>query len=132
MAFHNVVPGNTWNYTYSDYTPFVTNITAITQSQIATVTTAETVPYTAGELVSFRVSEPYGMIQMNNRVGRVLTVSTNTFTVEIDTSGFRPFVYPPVGTVAYPAVVVPSGSGVIPAQYVPTVNLQDVFDNAPL
>lgn len=132
MTFNNVVPGNTWNYRYSDYTPFLTNITGITNAQRAEVTTVENSPYSVGELVSFRVSSPYGMTEINNLSGRVLSVSSNTFTVEIDTLGFRAFVYPPVGEVIVPAVVVPAGSGIVPDSDIPMTNLQDAFDNVAL
>ena len=132
MSFHNVVPGNTWNYIYSDYTPFLNYITNITNSQFAQVTTIDDVPYSAGEIVSFRVSQPYGMTQINNLSSRVLSVSSNTFVIELDTLSFAPFIYPPVGIVVIPAVVVPAGSGVVPASPIPMTNLKDVFDNQPL
>lgn len=115
----------------STFTPFLTNITGITKAQEAVVTTVENSPYSAGEIVSFRVSSPYGMTEINNLSGRVLSVSSNTFTVEIDTTDFNAFVYPPVGTVITPAVVVPAGSGIVPDSSIPMTNLQDVFDNVP-
>lgn len=132
MAFNNVVPGNTWNYTYSDYTPFGLPIIGITNSQTAVVNFGTAHPYTPGEFLSFRVSHPYAMIEMNNLRGRVLTITSTTVTVDIDSSGFTPFVYPPVGVVEVPAQAVPAGSGIIPGLYPPTVNLEDAFENAPL
>jgi hypothetical protein len=131
MSFNNVVPGNNWETPYSDYTPFILNITDISNAQRAVVTTVEDSPYSAGEIISFRVSAPYGMTEINNLSGRVLSVSDNIFTVEIDTLGFNQFVYPPVGTVVIPAVTVPVGSGRVPNSAVPMTNLQDCFDNAP-
>lgn len=116
----------------SVFTPFLTNITGITNAQNAVVTTVEDSPYSVGELISFRVSRPYGMTEINNLSGRVLNVSTNTFTVEIDTLGFTAFVFPPVGTVIVPAVAVPAGSGIVPESPIPMTNLADVFDNVPV
>jgi hypothetical protein len=116
----------------STYTPFVTNITNITNSLQATVTTVETSPYTVGEIVSFRVSTPYGMTQINNLSSTVVEVSSNTFTVDMDTLQFNPFVYPPVGQVVYPALAVPAGSGIVPNSSIPMTNLEDAFDNVPV
>ena len=129
MAFNNVVPGNTWETPYSDYTPYGLPIIGITNSQNAVVDFGTSHPYTAGELLSFRVSKPYGMIEMNNLQGRVLAITSTTVIVEIDTLSFNAFVYPPVGVVEVPAQAIPAGSGIIPRQYTPTVNLEDAFDN---
>lgn len=131
MSFNNVIPGNTWNYTYSDYTPFVTNITNITNSQNAVVTVEDSSPYSLGEIVSFRVSRPYGMTEINNLSARIVGIAGNDVTVEIDTLGWNTFVYPPVGTVVIPALLVPAGSGIVPLSAIPMTNLQDAFDNAP-
>lgn len=132
MSFNNVVPGNTWNYTYSDYTPYLRDIIGITNAWQAVVNFGTTHPYTPGELVSFRVSKPYGMVEINNLTGRVLAITSQTITIDIDTRSFNSFVYPPSGTVTIPAQAVPAGSGLIPDSNPPTVNLQDVFDNEPL
>lgn len=132
MTFNNVIPGNTWNYTYSDYTPYLLNIIGITNEQTAVVNFGTSHPYSTGEYLSFRVSAPYGMFQMNNLRGKVLKISSTTVTVDIDTTGFNAFVYPPVGTVVFPALTIPAGSGVIPNLYPSTVNLEDAFDNQEL
>lgn len=116
----------------SVFTPFLTNITGITNAQNAVVTTVENSPYSVGELISFRVSRPYGMTEINNLSGRVLNVSTNTFIIEINTLGFTAFVYPPVGKVIVPAVAVPAGSGIVPQSSLPMTNLTDAFDNVPV
>lgn len=132
MTFQNVVPGNTWNYTYSDYTPFALGIIGITNEIAAEVDFGMEHPYSPGEIVSFRVSKPYGMIELNNKQARVLAITDTTITVEIDTRTFNAFVYPPVGLVEVPALCVPAGSGVVPGLYTPTMNLEDSFDNRPL
>lgn len=131
MTFNNAVPGNNWETPYSDYTPFILNITNISNARQAVVTTVEDSPYSAGEIISFRVSAPYGMTEINNLSGRVLSVNANSFTVGIDTLGFHHFVYPPVGTVVIPAVTVPVGSGIVPNSAIAMTNLQDCFDNFP-
>lgn len=132
MSFNNVVPGNTWNYTYSDYTPYIRDIIGITNTQQAVVDFGTEHPYTPGEFVSFRVSKPYGMVEINNRTGKVLAITNTTIMVNIDTTSFNSFIYPPSGTVVVPAQTVPAGSGVIPDSIPPTVNLEDAFDNRQL
>lgn len=116
----------------STFTPFLMNIVGISQAQQATITFLTDHPFTVGEYVSFRVSKPYGMTQLNNQKGIVLSLTPTTITVNIDTSNMTPFVYPPVGEVIYPAVCVPAGSGIIPMSNPSTVNLEDTFDNVPL
>lgn len=132
MSFNNVVPGNNWETPYSDYTPYVLNIIGITNAQQAVINFGTQHPYTSGEILSFRVSQPYGMIEMNNKQARVLEIDSTTVTIEIDTLSFTPFVYPPVGLVVTPAQCVPAGSGIVPGLYVPTMNLEDAFDNRDL
>ena len=116
----------------SIFTPFLTNITNITNAQQAIVTVSETPPYSEGEIVSFRVSEPYGMTEINNLSARVLDIIGNNIEVELDTLSFTPFVFPPVGTVVKPALMIPAGSGIVPDSSIPMTNLQDVFDNVPI
>lgn len=115
----------------SIFTPYLTNITAITKAQNAVVTVAETPPYSVGEILSFRVSEPYGMVELNNLSARVLEIDGNDVTLEIDTLGFTSFVYPPVGTVIYPALLIPAGSGIVPDSPIPMTDMSSPFDNQP-
>lgn len=115
----------------SSFTPFITNITNITNAQEAVVTVIETPPYSIGEIVSLRVSKPYGMTEVNNVSTRVLDVSGNDITIELDTLGLTTFVYPPIGEVVKPALVIPSASGIVPDSPIPMTNLQDAFDNIP-
>jgi hypothetical protein len=65
-------------------------VTAITKAATALVTTAFH-GYVVGQQVYFQ--NITGMTQINGRTGKVLTVPTaNTFTVDIDTTGFSTFV----------------------------------------
>ena len=115
----------------STYTPYVMNITGISNAQQAVVSFGTTHPYSLGEYVSMRVSKPYGMVEMNNQQALVNELDSTTITIDIDSSAYTPFVYPPVGEVIYPALVVPSASGIIPDSNPATINLQDAFDNEP-
>lgn len=114
-------------------TPFVPAwryITNITNAQNAVVTFDIAHTYTPGEILSFRVSPPYGMFEVNNMQGLVLSIGTLNVTVNINTLTFNAFTTPAT-TVAYPAMVVPSGSGIIPNSYPATINLEDAFDQLP-
>lgn len=111
-----------------EFVPRFRYLTAITNAQYAVATFSEDHDYSDGEIVSFRVSKPFGMTEINNKQTRVISHTSNTITTEIDTSSWTPFVYPVVGQVT-PPVVVPAGSGIIPTLYPSTINLEDVFDN---
>lgn len=114
----------------SVFVPAYRLITDISQAPQAVVTFSEEHTYTPGEILSFRVSPSYGMFQMNNRQGKVLSITDLTVTMDIDSSFFDAFVTPSSAG-AYPAMAVPAGSGIIPASYPATVNLEDAFDNVP-
>jgi hypothetical protein len=103
-------------------------ITDITNAQYATVTFSEDHDYSDGEIVSFRVTPPFGMFEINNLQSRVIAHTDDAITIEIDTTFWTPFIYPVSGAVT-PPVCVPSASGIIPGSYPSTVNLEDCFDN---
>lgn len=103
-------------------------ISGITNAQQAVITFTEDHDFTDGEIVSFRVTKPYGMVEMNDRQAKVLSHTADTITVNIDTLNFNSYIYPVSGSNT-PPVCVPSASGVIPGSYPATVNLEDAFDN---
>lgn len=105
-------------------------ITDISNEQFAVVTLDEDHDFTDGEIVGFRVTKPFGMVEINDMYGKVLTHTSDTITVDIDTMNFTAFIYPVVGKVT-PPVCVPAASGIIPGSYPSTVNLEDAFDNRP-
>lgn len=116
----------------STFTPYFALITGISNAQQPTVTFSATHQFTVGEYISFRVSKPYGMTFINNLKALVESVTPTTVAIDLDTTFFQPFVFPPVGTVTYPAMAVPAGSGIIPSSNPATITLADVFDNVPL
>lgn len=103
-------------------------IIAITNAQHAEITFSEDHDYSDGEIVSFRVTQPYGMVEINNLQSTVLSHTSNTIVVDIDTMFWTPFIYPVPGKNT-PPVCVPSASGIIPGSNPSTVNLEDSFDN---
>ncbi|HEY3527477.1 MAG TPA: hypothetical protein VGK47_14875 [Nitrososphaeraceae archaeon] len=110
--------------------PRYSEISAITNALNAVVTFTEDHDFTDGEIVGFRVTPAFGMFEINNRRGRVLSHTDTTITVDIDTKTWTSFDFSPLndpGTT--PPVCVPSSSGIIPNMYVATMNLEDAFDN---
>lgn len=112
----------------SAFEPSLSFINAITQAQHAVVTFTSAHDFTVGEWISFRISPSHGMIQLNNQKALVIAVSSLSVTINTDTTRFFAFVVP-VTEGQTPAVAVPAGSGIIPSTYVPTVSLNDAFDN---
>ncbi len=93
------------------------------------VTFTEDHDYSVGEYVSFRCTNRIrnGMVEINNKRGKVLEMTADTITVDIDSSNFTPFIFDL--EVAQPPLACPAGSGVKPGEYTPTVILEDCFDN---
>lgn len=125
-------------------------IANITQAATPTVYFLQPNDFTPGENVYFRVptkittaNNGWGMQEMNNVVGRVLTVTNSatvsSITIDVNTSGFSAFSWPTsavAGAGISPAVCGPSSSGVVPyngnpliALQPPGTNLLDSFDN---
>ena len=86
--------------------------------------------YVLGEYVSTRVSQPYGTKELNNVRGKIISLTSDTVTIDVDSNGFTPFIYPVSGKNT-PPVCVPAGSGIIPDFYPSTVTLEDAFDDLP-
>ena len=112
--------------TYEMY-PRYALINDISQAAEAVITFDDEHDFTEGEILSLRVSKPYGMVELNNREVRVISTTTFTVTIDVDTRSFMPFIL--ASDQREPAMAVPAASGVIPGQYVPTMNLEDAFDN---
>lgn len=110
--------------------PVLRYITAVTQGQTTTITTDEDHDFTVGEIISFRVSPPFGMVELNNLSGLVLSITSDTVTVDINSLNWTPFVNAGI-YVQKPAVVVPSSSGVIPNSIPRQTSLFDAFDIIP-
>jgi len=114
--------------TNSRFEPRWQYVTDITNAQNAIVSTLDDHDFVDNELVSFRVEQAYGMRQINNLRGKVLSHTNNSITINIDTMSFDPFIYPVSGENT-PPVVVPVASGVDQSLFTPTVILNDAFDN---
>lgn len=115
--------------TYAFY-PRYQEISSITNDKQATVSFLGTHDFTPGEIVGFRVGQAFGMKEIDRMRGKVLEISIDSITVDIDTSTWTPFSLANLdepGT--SPPVVVPSSSGLVPGASIPQTNLADSFDN---
>jgi hypothetical protein len=97
---------------YADlYLPHTVVITAITAANPAVVSTSRDHGLTVGQKVRIMVPDVCGMREINNRAVTITAVTANTFTTDISSVGFTPFVFP--ATAAAPcnqAMVVPFGN----------------------
>ena len=112
----------------TDFIPNLQYISNITQSANAVVTFTDDHNFTVGEWISFRIPPPNGMIQLNNQKSKIISITSTTVTLAVDSLQFYPFIY--VQDPQVPCVAVPAGSGIIPGTG--TVTLEDAFDNQPL
>ena len=112
----------------TDFIPNLQYISNITQSANAVVTFTDDHNFTVGEWISFRIPPPNGMIQLNNQKAKIISITSTTVTLAVDSLQFYPFIY--VQDPQVPCVAVPAGSGIIPGTG--TVTLEDAFDNQPL
>jgi len=93
----------------SKYQPFVTGITAITpQGQSTLVTADQNHGFVIGNEVTFQIPPQWGMFQLNGMSGFVTAITSNTITVNINTSNFNAFVVPG-STNLSPAQIIPAG-----------------------
>ena len=106
--------------------PQLRYIASITLGKQTVVTFTDDIDFTDGEYISFRISSESGTRELNNVRAKVITHDSTSVTVDVESNGFTPFV---AGlNIQYPPLAVPSASGFINGQYVPTVNLEDSFD----
>jgi len=87
-------------------------ILSITQAFPMVLTTVVDHSYSAGMIITFLIPIGFGMTQLNNVLAQVLSVTTDTLTVNLDSSNFTPFAYPsPLPSAYTPASVIPVSSG---------------------
>lgn len=114
----------------STFLPYASLISDITLGLLTVVTFTDTISFSVGEIVSFRVSAQYGTVELNNRQTQVISVTEDTITVPIDSRSYTPYI-PDPDTPQALAMVVPSGSGILIGAIPPQTSLYDVFDNVP-
>lgn len=110
--------------------PGLAYINAITNAIEAVITFTENHNFSLGEIVGFRVGSAFGMREINQKYGRVLSLTSDTITVDIDSSSWTSFDYSVLddsGT--SPPVCVPVGGGNIPDTNPVKTNQIAAFDN---
>lgn len=112
----------------TEFIPNLQYISDITQAVPAVVTFTSDHNFTNGEWISFRIPPANGMIQLNNQKALIISITSDTVTIAVDSLDFYPFIY--VEDPQVPCVAVPAGSGIVPGTG--TVTLEDAFDNQPL
>jgi hypothetical protein len=107
-----VVPFNPYYY------PSTRVITGISQAAQAVVTLSVTHTYVVGQKIRFKVSAAFGMYQINDIEATIVAIgavgvngtTTNTITVDVNTTGFTAFAFPLTADAGFtPAMVVPLG-----------------------
>ncbi len=105
-------------------------ILGVTKAQQAVVTLSVIIANTGikvGSILTFSNLDNYGMTQLDGMQGKVLSISGNTITVDIDTRNFTTFSFrtPAAGKVGSPAIVIHRAS-VNPRTAVPQERITDV------
>ncbi len=109
----------------------VQTIASVTQANPCVVTTVNDHEYVAGMMVTFFIPTAFGMVQLNNQNVQVLSLTSDTLTINLDSTGFTPFAYPsPLPSAYTPPSVIPNSSG----PYLPPIPLpygnQESFEGA--
>jgi hypothetical protein len=98
--------------------PSLRRIVNITQAAQAVITTSVDSNYVVGQSIRLSVPPAFGMTQADGLLVNITAVNGGSFTVNLNTIGFTPFVFPLVA--AYPFT---------PAQCVPVGEETDQFSN---
>ena len=104
-------------------------IASITNAFPMVVTTEFPHHYVAGMKVTFLIPTQFGMVQLNNTTSQVLSITSTTLTINLDSTNFSVFSYPsPLPSAYTPATIIPVSSG----PYLPPIPLpfgnQDSFE----
>lgn len=95
---------------YNLFAPSYRNISNISQAASAVVTTLVDHDFKVGQLIKFKTNAEYGMTQIDGLTGAVTAISTNTFTVNINSTGFTAFKFPVYTRVPFElAIAIPVG-----------------------
>lgn len=79
---------------FPTFKPSMRIITNITNGNPATVTTSFAHGYSTGLIIRLILPSGYGMEQANQLFSDITVVDTTSFTIDLDTTWFQPFVTP--------------------------------------
>jgi len=95
---------------YNMFYPQTRVISAISQATSGVVRTLVDHAYTVGQKVKFSIPSGSGMVELDGQTATITAVTTDTFTINIDTSGYTAYAFPIYTAVPYtPAQVMPIG-----------------------
>ena len=99
-------------------------IGSVTNANPMVVTTVDNHGYVPGLNVAFLIPTQFGMQELNSLNGDILSVTSNTLTIAINSTNFSLFSYPVSLPYAYtPPSVIPNASGaLVPPQPLPYGN----------
>lgn len=105
-------------------------INALTNATKAVATFTANHDFTVGEMVTFHVSSDFGMFEINQKRGKVLSLTSDTITVDIDTNDWTAFDYSALNSAGTtPPHCTPCCSVKVPNSNPPRVNQVAAFDN---
>lgn len=107
----------------------VQTIVSVTQSNPMVVTTLNDHDYVAGMMVTFLIPNQFGMVELNTVNAQVISLTSNTLTINLDSTRFLPFAYPSPLPSAYtlPSIIPNSSGSYLPPLPLPYGN-QDSFE----
>ncbi len=110
------------------YYPVNRRITAISQAAAGVITMSVTHGFTVGQLVRIIVPPNYGMIELNNQLVTITAIDlvNNRITINVNTAGFTPFVFPSSAMAAVGQLV----PQVVPVGEAATAPYQNLLDDA--
>lgn len=90
----------------------VQTIQSITQANPCVVTTVNNHNYQPGMMVRFLIPLSFGMPQLNIITSQIISITSNSFSLALDSTNFYPFGYPsPLPSAYSPPSVIPNSSG---------------------
>jgi hypothetical protein len=117
-----------YNQVQIQFIPIKQQIASITQAFPMVVTTSQPHGYRAGQNVAFIIPLIFGMQQLNHITADIISVTSNTFTTDIDSRNFFAFAYPSMLPSAYSLpYVIPNAEGVDVAPPLPYGNQRPFF-----
>lgn len=104
-------------------------IASITNAMPMVLTTDDDHGYVSGMVVTFLIPTQFGMWELSGKTGQVLSLTSDTLTIDIDSTNFSLFSYPsPLPSAYTNPSVIPNNSG----PYIPPLPLpygnQDSFE----
>jgi len=114
----------------SEFYPLPRLITSVILGTVTVLGFDENHGYENGQVVSFRISKPFGTLELNNQHATIISHTDTTITIDIQSSFYTSFIYPVV-TDDYVPQCIPSASGILPESALAQTNLQCSFDHRP-